>query len=183
MTNFPNEMALLGHSVDIDTIKVPLTRIKVRALIKCGEEYLFIKRTRPGKRHHYTVFPGGRVKNSDRPDTHDKYDSKYLSEILEKALVRELQEELACQRIRIVKTLSISKVKIHDQEILFYVEVGSYSWEERTGKEFTNPNKGTYDIIKLTKENFDMETLGKKGLRLKPKPWLKLLTQLFDPKN
>lgn len=179
VTNFPNETALIGQNIDLDAIKLPLQRIKVRALVKCGDEYVFIKRTRPGKRHHYTVFPGGRVKNSDRPDAKDKFDSKHLPEILKTALVRELKEELACQRIKIVQTLSISKVKEHDQEVLFYVEVGSYAWEERTGKEFSNPNKGTYDLVVLTAKDINIEQIGKKGLRLKPKPWKKLLVELF----
>ena len=179
MTKFPNEIPLAGQNVDISTIKLPLQRIKVRALVKCGDEFLFIRRTRPGKLKHYTVFPGGRVKNSDRPDVKDKFDAKHLPLILKTALVRELQEELACQRIKILQTLSISKVKEHDQEVLFYVEVGSYSWEERTGKEFNNPNKGTYDIVVLKANDLNMDKIGKKGLRLKPKPWKKLLVELF----
>ena len=180
MTNFPNETPLLGENVDIGTIKIPLTRIKVRALVKCGDDFLFIGRTRPGKRQHYAVFPGGRVKNSDRPDAKDKFDSKHMPEILKTALVRELTEELACQRIKIIQTLSISKIKEHDQEVLFYVEIGSYNWEEKTGKEFTNPNKGTYELVTLKDINMNEENLGKKNLRLKPKPWLKLLIRLFE---
>jgi 8-oxo-dGTP pyrophosphatase MutT (NUDIX family) len=168
------------QNTDLDNIKVPLTRVKVRALIKCGDEYLFIKRTRPGKNKHYLVFPGGRVKKSDRLEKEDKFDRRDLKEVLEKALIRELQEELACHLIKIHKMLAISKVKVHDQEVLYYVEVGSYDWASRTGKEFFNPNKGTYELIKLSAQDINEELLGKKGLCLKPKKWLKLLLDLIS---
>ncbi|MBP9116377.1 MAG: hypothetical protein KBF89_08580 [Acidimicrobiia bacterium] len=182
MVNLNNEI-LQEYNRDLLTVKVPISRIKVRALIKCEDQYLFIKRTRPGKIRHYMAFPGGRVKNSDRPVIKDKFDRKHLPEILQRALLRELKEELACQLIKIGPILSISKVKEHDQEILFYVEVGSYSWEERTGKEFFNPNKGTYELVTLKTEDITEENIGKKGLRLKPKIWLKLLIKLFDDQN
>ena len=151
MVNLNNEI-LQEYNRDLLTVKVPISRIKVRALIKCEDQYLFIKRTRPGKIRHYMAFPGGRVKNSDRPVIKDKFDRKHLPEE-------------------------------HDQEILFYVEVGSYSWEERTGKEFFNPNKGTYELVTLKTEDITEENIGKKGLRLKPKIWLKLLIKLFDDQN
>jgi 8-oxo-dGTP pyrophosphatase MutT (NUDIX family) len=166
---------------DLSSIKVPLTRIKVRAIVKCGDDYLFIKRTRPGKAKHYTVFAGGRAKKTDRLDKEDKFDRHDLKEVLEKALLRELKEELACQLIKIGEILSISKVKVHDQEVLYYVEVGSYDWGSRTGKEFFNPNKGTYELIVLKSDQITEEKLGKKDLRFKPKPWKKLLIDLFKP--
>ena len=102
-----------------------------------------------------------------------------MPKILETALVRELKEELACHRIEIKQILSISKVKEHDQEVLFYVEVGSYDWNEKTGKEFLNPNKGTYELAILKQNEFTLEKIGKKGLRFKPKLWRKLLIELF----
>ena len=117
---------------------------------------------------------------SDRIDAKDKFDRIHLKEILERALLRELQEELACQLVKICEILSIAKVKIHDQEVLYYVEVGSFDWSEKTGKEFTNPNKGTYELVRLKDINMNEENLGKKNLRLKPKPWLKLIIQLFE---
>ena len=180
MQNIRKAEILEEQNRDLSNIKVPLTRIKVRALVKCGDEYLLIRRTRPGKNKHYTVFPGGRVKMSDRIDAKDKFDRIHLKEILERALLRELQEELACQLVKICEILSIAKVKIHDQEALYYVEVGSYNWSAKTGKEFTNPNKGTYELVRLKDINMNEENLGKKNLRLKPKPWLKLIIQLFE---
>jgi ADP-ribose pyrophosphatase YjhB (NUDIX family) len=165
---------------DISSIKIPFKRIKVRALVKCGSDYLFIRRTRPGKRFHYTTFSGGRVKNRDVPESDDRFDRQYLPIILEKALVRELQEELACQLIKVVDIMSISKVKEHDQEVLYYVEVGSYDWDKKTGKEFSNPNKGTYELLKLKSSEINSERLGKKDLRFKPKAWEKLLVEIFE---
>ena len=76
--------------------------------------------------------------------------------------------------------MSISKVKEHDQEVLYYVEVGSYDWDKKTGKEFSNPNKGTYELLKLKSSEINSERLGKKDLRFKPKAWEKLLVEIFE---
>ncbi len=183
MENVDLNEILRSQNRDLNTIDVPITRIKVRALVKCGDEYIFIGRTRPGKRQHYTVFPGGRVKKTDRPPTADKFGSEYLDETIRRALVRELQEELACQLIKIGQLLSISKVKEHDQEVLYFVEAASFNWAEKTGKEFQNPNKGTFELIRLKKIELTKEKLGKKGLRLKPKNWLKLLVTIFGAQD
>lgn len=160
-------------NIDLDDIHVPLGRIKVRALVKHGDEYLFIRRTRPGKRKPYLVFPGGRVKKSDRFEN----EKDNLSCTLRNALVRELEEELAARDIIVGEVLMISKIKEHDQEVLFSVEVGSYDWDKKTGHEFTDVNKGTYDLVKLTA--FTKEILGKNGYRLKPKPMRKLIVTLY----
>lgn len=151
---------------------LPLNRIKVRALVKCGDEYLFIQRCRPGDKKKYLVFPGGRLKKSDRKQG-DKHN---LSETLISALIRELEEELAAQEIVVGECLGLSKPYLQEREVLFRVEIGAYDWDARTGKEFTNPNKGSYELVALNELKKDK--LGKKSLHLKPKEWRKLLYSL-----
>lgn len=150
-----------------------LSRIKVRALVKCDDQYLFIQRCRDGKNKKYLTFPGGRVKKSDRLD-HDK---KNLEATLKSALVRELEEELGATGIVIGEILEISKIK-HDHEVLFKTEIESYDWDRKTGKEFINPSKGTYELVQVTE--LTKPVLGKKGYKLKPKSWRKLICNLHS---
>ena len=159
--------------MDLDEIKdVPLTRIKVRALVKCGNQYAFIQRKKYGKTKSYLVFPGGRVKKSDRI----KGSKDNLEITLKSALVRELEEELAAKDIVIGELLAFSKTRKHYKEVLFTVEVSSIDWENRTGHEFSNPNKGDFALVQI--EDFSKELLGKKGYHLKPREWRKLLYRL-----
>lgn len=151
---------------------LPIARIKVRALVKCREEYLFIQRCRKGKTKKYLVFPGGRLKKSDRAED----DKKNILKTLKSALVRELEEELGAKGILIGDMLSISKPIEHDREVLFFADIDSYDWDAKTGKEFTNPSKGTYELIKVSE--LSKLVLGKKGYHLKPKQWRKLLYSL-----
>ena len=148
---------------------LPLPRIKVRALVKCGDDFVFIQRQKFGKKKKYLVFPGGRVKKSDRMEG-DKHN---LGRTLKSALQRELEEELAAREIFIGECLGISKPIKHDREVLYSVEIGSMNWAARTGKEFSNPSKGTYELVKV--QELSKEVLGKKGYHLKPKEWRKLL--------
>ncbi len=149
-----------------------LGRIKVRALVKCGDDYIFIQRCKFGKTKKFLTFPGGRVKKSDKT----RAGSEDILHILKMALVRELEEELAAQDIHIGPCLGISKLRDYDREVLFRVDVGSYDWDARTGKEFSNPDKGTYDLILV--QSLTKDVLGKKALHLKPKEWRKLLYTL-----
>jgi 8-oxo-dGTP pyrophosphatase MutT (NUDIX family) len=159
--------------VNIDDLTdFPLARIKVRGLVRCGDEYLFIQRCHHGQTKKFLVFPGGRLKKSDRI----KGDKRNLGATLKSALVRELQEELAAREIVVGDFLSVSKLRKHDREVLFHVDVASFDWNKRTGKEFDNPNKGTYELVTL--KTLDKASLGKKGLHLKPKEWRKLLYRL-----
>lgn len=151
---------------------LPLNRIKVRALVKCGDEYLFIQRCRHGHKKKFLVFPGGRLKKSDRIED-DKHN---VSATLISALKRELYEELAAREIVVGECLGMSNPYLHDREVLFRVEVGAYDWDARTGKEFTNPNKGSYELVTL--KELTKDKLGKKSLHLKPKEWRKLLYSL-----
>lgn len=151
---------------------LPLARIKVRALVKCGDEYLFIQRCRHGHKKKFLVFPGGRLKKSDRI----KGDKANVGATLISALKRELEEELAAREIVVGECLGLSKPYLHDREVLFRVEVGAYDWDARTGKEFSNPNKGSYELVTL--KELTKEKLGKKALHLKPKEWRKLLYTL-----
>jgi len=151
---------------------LPITRIKVRALVKCGNNYVFIQRRKYGKSKSYLVFAGGKVKKSDRI----KGDKDNLGATLKSALVRELEEELAAKDIIIGDFLGYSKPRKHYKEVLFSVEVGSIDWENRTGKEFTNPNKGDYDLVLI--KDLSKDLLGKKGYHLKPREWRKLLYRM-----
>ena len=119
---------------------IPLVRIKVRALVECDDKYIFIQRQKYGKKKKFLTFPGGRIKRSDR----DPNDENNLGLTLIATLQRELREELGAREIVIGEMLSSINKHEHDAEVLFRVQVGSYDWESRTGKEFTNPNKGTY---------------------------------------
>ena len=150
---------------------LPLSRIKVRGLVKCGDEYIFIQRTKFGKSKKYLVFPGGRVKKSDRIEG----DKDNLGRTLKSALTRELEEELAAHEIVIGEVMAVSKPLKHDREVLFSVEVGSINWESRTGKEFSDPNKGTYDLVRL--KELTKDVLNKKGYNLKPKQWRKIIRE------
>lgn len=153
---------------------LPITRIKVRGLVKCGDEFVFIKRKKYGRLKSYLVFPGGTVKKSDRI----KQDKSNLGAMLKSTLVRELEEELAAREIVIGECLGFSKMRKHYKEVLFSVEVGSFDWNKKTGKEFTNPNKGTYELV--TVKELSKDLLGKKGHHLKPKEWRKLLYRIED---
>lgn len=159
--------------MDFSEVKdLPITRIKVRALVKCGNNYAFIQRKKHGKTKTYLVFPGGKVKKSDRV----KGDKENLGAALHAALVRELEEELAAKDIVIKDFLGYSKTRKHYKELLFFVEAGSIDWENRTGREFTNPNKGDYYLVLI--EDLTKDLLGKKGYHLKPREWRKLLYRL-----
>ncbi|HQZ14939.1 MAG TPA: NUDIX domain-containing protein [Acidimicrobiia bacterium] len=159
--------------MDFDELEtIPIARIKVRALVKCDDSYLFIQRQKYGKKKKFLTFPGGRIKKSDR----DENDKNNLGSTLRNALERELIEELGAREIVIGEMMSSINKHEHDAEVLFRVEVGSYNWESRTGKEFTNPNKGTYELIVL--KDLSEALLGKSALRLKPKKWRKLICAL-----
>lgn len=144
-------------------------RIKVRALVICGDEYIFIRRTKQGRQRPYLVFPGGRLKKSDR----SVEDKKNIGKTLKEGLVRELQEELAAREIVVGELLGISKRRGRDLEALFLVRVAAIDWDSRTGKEFTDPAKGTYKLVRI--KELTKEVLGKDGYRLKPKEWCKLI--------
>lgn len=152
--------------------KYTLSRIKVRALVKCGDDYVFIQRRKYGKSTTFLCFPGGRVKKSDRA----KDDKRNLIRTLKQTLIRELEEELAAKNIRIGECLGITKPRNYDIEVLYRVEIGSFDWESRTGKEFLNPDKGTYECVLV--QELTKKVLGKRGYHLKPKEWRKLMYSL-----
>ena len=154
--------------------EMPLARIKVRALVKCDDAYIFIQRQKYGKRKKFLTFPGGRIKKSDR----DENDKSNLGLTLRNALERELREELGAREIVIGEMMSAVNKHKHDAEVLFKVDVGSYDWDARTGKEFTNINKGTYELVVL--KELKLDRLGKQDLHLKPKKWRKMICALSD---
>lgn len=164
------DLVMINRVKEISDLKsIPIARLKVRALVKCGDEYLFIQRQKYGKKKKFLSFPGGGVKKSDR----NKRDPLNIDITLHNAIVRELTEELAASDINIGQCLSISKPIKHDREVLFNATIGSYDWDARTGKEFVNPYKGKYELVKITE--LTKEILDKNGYNLKPKEWRKLL--------
>ncbi len=152
---------------ELDT--TPIKSIAVRGFVHCGNKYIFIKRTRPEKKKHYTVFPGGRLRKSDRI----KGDKKNIGKTLKEALRRELQEELAAREIVVGDLLDVRKSKRGSIEVLYHVDVASIDWENKTGKEFSQEHKGTYELVEV--ESLDKKLLGSKGYRLKPRKWKKLI--------
>ena len=156
-----------------DLRDVPFARIKVRALVRCDDKYIFIQRQKYGKRRKFLVFPGGRLKKSDR--LYD--DKKNISQTLENGLRRELEEELCAKDVVIEKLIAVGNKHEHDIEVLYLVSISSFDWENRTGKEFSNPHKGTYKLVSILTLN--KETLGKNGFNLKPKKWRKLICSLM----
>ncbi len=105
------------------------------------EGYLFIKRVKniDGKIVEYYSFPGGHVDPG---------------ETFEKAVIRELEEELNI-KCKITKfLLDLDNTKINRSEKFFLVEYVSGVLKEGSGEEFTNPNVakyGSFEIVIIPK--------------------------------
>ncbi len=152
--------------------KMPIARIKVRGLVKCNDDYLFIRRTHFGHSKSFLICPGGRIEKSDLVIHNGQ---KNLEMTLKKALQRELIEELAATGIEVGSFLSVSRLHKHSREVLFSAKIESYDWNARTGSEFSNVNLGSFELIKI--RHFDKSILGRRGYRFEPKEWRKLIPQ------
>ncbi len=109
------------------------------ALITPDRTLLLMRRTRPGM-PVYWVLPGGGVE----PDDAGRED----------ALYREIREEIAGKGdiVRLLHTMDGE-----DREFFYLVNVTSWSFEDRTGPEFTQDGRGEYhlDEVPLTEAALD----------------------------
>lgn len=151
---------------------LPFSRFKVRGLVRCGDEYLFLKRSYVTSSKYFLVCPGGRVENSDRVVLNGRKD---LEGSLRKALEREIFEDLGAQGIEIGEILSVSRPHNHFREVLFAVTIDSYNWDERTGPEFSNLNRGSFELVRLS--YISKYSLGRAGYRFLPKEWRKVIRE------
>lgn len=149
---------------------MPLARLKVSGLVRCGEDYLFIRRTLHGRSKSFLVCPGGRVEQKDIKIHQGRKD---LELSLKAALERELFEELGAVGINTGAFLSVSRLHQHSREVLFEAKVEEFDWEKRTGAEFANPNLGTFELVKI--RHFEGATLGRSGYKFEPKEWRNLI--------
>jgi len=112
---------------------------RVRAvLITPANEMLVIRRERPDTAV-YRVLPGGHVEPADTS--------------LETALLREIREELA-GAATIHSLLRVLDEPGGDRQYIYLARIGTWSFTERTGPEFTQPGNGTYtlDAVPFTAE-------------------------------
>lgn len=114
---------------------------KVRAvLLTPTGQILTIRRRWPGAQPFW-VLPGGHVEPED-PD-------------LRAALAREIREETG-GRARILGLLW-SATDDHKRQYVYLARIDTWSEADRTGPEFSDPDRGTYDLeeVPLTVEALD----------------------------
>ncbi|MBV6699366.1 NUDIX domain-containing protein [Kitasatospora aureofaciens] len=112
---------------------------RVRAiLVTPNDGLLLIKRVRPG-RDPYWVFPGGHVESDDSS--------------LEAALDREIHEEIA-GKAKILSLVHVLEDDEQQQQMFYLCEIAHWSFDDRTGDEFTEADRGEYALeeIPLTSE-------------------------------
>jgi 8-oxo-dGTP pyrophosphatase MutT (NUDIX family) len=120
---------------------------RVRAiLITLAGTMLTIRRDRPGQ-PVYWVLPGGHVDPGDAD--------------AEAALRREIAEEIAGDP-QIVSLLHIMDTGA-ERQYFYLARVTRWSFEDRTGPEFTEPGRGQYQL-----EEIPLTTAGLSGIDLKP---------------
>ncbi|GGV94071.1 hypothetical protein GCM10015535_58550 [Streptomyces gelaticus] len=132
---------------------------RVRAILTTpSHTLLLIKRIRPGV-PVYWVTPGGKVETSDV--TH------------EDALRREIKEEIAgeVEHLRLLHVLEDDE----DRQHFYLVPISTWSFEDRTGPEFSQEGRGEYllEEVPLTHEALD-------AVDLKPEEILPILHQALD---
>ncbi len=106
---------------------------RIRALIIEEGKILLFRRIRPDRPAPYYVTPGGGMEEYDRSE--------------HEAILRELKEELGVESGdvgRKVFELIDDKGRTH---IIYECRIGKGQFEKRTGKEFEDPQKGTYEIM------------------------------------
>jgi ADP-ribose pyrophosphatase YjhB (NUDIX family) len=120
---------------------------RVRAiLVTPADTLLLIKRIRPGILP-YWVFPGGGVEPTDAT--------------LEEALDREIREEIAGNAE--ILGLFHSIERSGERELFYLARIGQWSFDDRTGPEFSVAGRGEYhlDEVPLTSEAIE-------GVNVKP---------------
>lgn len=113
-----------------------VTRRSARAVLLDGPDLLLIKRTRPGEQPYWVTIGGG-VEDDDAT--------------LEDTLRREVLEEIGAQiknvaQIFLIKDDTDEGIAVQH---VFLAELAPAELVERTGKEFTLPSRGDYDLVKV----------------------------------
>lgn len=122
---------------------------RVRAVLVTPEgRMLAIRRYRPGQAT-YWVLPGGHVDPADQNR--------------EAALSREIREEIAGEP-DIISLLHVLESSSGDERQYFYLaRITSWSFASRTGPEFSEPVRGTYEL-----EQIPLTSAGLDSIDLKP---------------
>lgn len=122
---------------------------RVRAVLVTPDgRLLAIRRDRPG-RATYWVLPGGHVDPGDQS--------------LEAALSREISEEIA-GKADITSLLHVLESGAGDERQYFYLgRITSWDFAARTGPEFSEPGRGTYQL-----EQIPLTATGLGAIDLKP---------------
>ena len=157
--------------------RLPLARISVRALVKCEDKYLFIKRTKFGDTKSFLICPGGRVEFEDRVVVPGK---SSFEPTLRHAMERQLKWDLAADGIRLGEFIGVSKMRHHAIEALFAAEIDSYDFDKRSGIDTLDPNLGDFELV--TYRNIDRDVLSRRGLKLEPKEFRKLIPKYIVSK-
>jgi 8-oxo-dGTP pyrophosphatase MutT (NUDIX family) len=114
---------------------------RIRALIVVEGRLLLFKRTRPDHPTPYYVTPGGGMEESDKSE--------------QGALLRELKEELGVESGNIGKKVFELIDEKGKTQIVYECTIGRIQIDKRTGAEFNNPKKGTYEIVWIPVDELD----------------------------
>jgi ADP-ribose pyrophosphatase YjhB (NUDIX family) len=128
-----------------------ITRHSARAILVNDEGYLvLIRRTRPGQQPYWTTAGGG-VEESDAS--------------VEAALHRELAEELGAKATAASQVLLFSERRERGLAVqhFFVARLVSMDVSTRTGPEFADPSRGTYDP-----DRFDLRGDALESVDLRP---------------
>ncbi|MFC0863072.1 NUDIX domain-containing protein [Sphaerimonospora cavernae] len=114
----------------------PIVKRNVRVILLDGEDLVLIKRTRPG-RDPYWVTVGGGLEETD--------------DSLEAALCREVFEELggtitAPQLVFLITDSLDSGLGVQH---IFAARLNSIDLATRTGTEFSKPERGGYEVVRV----------------------------------
>jgi ADP-ribose pyrophosphatase YjhB (NUDIX family) len=132
---------------------------RVRAvLITPDGSMLAIRRDKPG-RGPYWVLPGGHVEPRDQ----DR----------EAALGREIGEEIAGVPDIISLLYIMDSEQKNERQFFYLARISSWSFADRTGPEFSEPGRGTYQL-----EQIPLTTSALQAIDLKPEPVAELLTDV-----
>ena len=116
---------------------------RVRAIVLTpANTMLVIKRTRPGAAP-YWVLPGGHTDETDNS--------------LEDALRRELREELGGDAtiLRLVDVIH----RETERQYFYLATMDRWSFADRTGPEFSEPGRGTYELEEIPSDADDVEAI------------------------
>lgn len=143
-------------------------QIRVRALIHINQNaFIAIKRTRPGQ-SPYWVLPGGQVEDTDTS----------LEEALSREVIEELGEQNSIGECRPIIRLDDSS---YGTQIIYSAQLeGPFdSSSVRTGPEFSDPDRGSYDLEKIPADVASVGPLFLQPQQLK----MKLLQALSNTNN